>query len=610
MQKLILLIGICFLLLAGCRQQQADLPRLVELDSLIAVAPDSAAALLEAIPSDSLTTPENLAYHALLLTQAKYKAYLPFGEGALDTINMAAWYYNDGHNLEKNTRSILYKGCVFEDQQRLDSAIYYYKAAEDLAIQSADTYHRGYALLRMASLFQSKYAKKEAIECFRSSLSCAQTIRNNYDALYALQELANLYQTINLDSAFFFVDQAMSLSLQMDSADYAYSLATLAACYFLKPDYRHCVSTARQAISTATDRISAFKACHLAAQAYARLGMNDSGMHFFRLAPPPINNADSVLFLRTKGYLVADSVALQKQSGDKADTLLLHEDNFVLMQAANDYENDSQQRSEAKKEQRYVILTSLSLFLLVVLGAITYNNKQRKDKKQIDFINRQNDEINRFSKALEKEIQYSRHLRQQLAQNEASCQLLHDKIGHLTQVISSKEAIAKAREEVTKSQNEKDNQVIDELKAEMKNKQSILNHLMEQLNKHQDALKDIVSQEERLIVKCYEEGWKTTHGNLHKLHLLMGNFFTVDYCKILTASIRTLYPKLDRVAAEAEMPQHELMVICMHLAGFKNKIIREYLQVDRDHSVTNIKKDLSMKYLGEGYTLDSFKEPL
>ena len=74
MNKSILLIGICFLLLAGCRQQQADLPRLVELDSLIAVAPDSAAALLEAIPADSLRDPENRAYHALLLTQAKYKA--------------------------------------------------------------------------------------------------------------------------------------------------------------------------------------------------------------------------------------------------------------------------------------------------------------------------------------------------------------------------------------------------------------------------------------------------------------------------------------------------------------------------------------------------------
>ena len=56
MRKLILMIGISLVLLAGCRQQQADLPRLVELDSLIAVAPDSAAALLEAIPDDSLPT--------------------------------------------------------------------------------------------------------------------------------------------------------------------------------------------------------------------------------------------------------------------------------------------------------------------------------------------------------------------------------------------------------------------------------------------------------------------------------------------------------------------------------------------------------------------------
>lgn len=58
------------------------------------------------------------------------------------------------------------------------------------------------------------------------------------------------------------------------------------------------------------------------------------------------------------------------------------------------------------------------------------------------------------------------------------------------------------------------------------------------------------------------------------------------------------------------MTDRELMVICMHLAGFQNKIIREYLQVDRDHTVTNIKKDLSKKYLGEARTLDDLKAPL
>ncbi|MBR6431768.1 MAG: tetratricopeptide repeat protein, partial [Muribaculaceae bacterium] len=65
---------IILLLLISCRQERAVSPRLVELDSLIAVAPDSAAAQLAAIPADSLINPENRAYHALLTTQAKYKA--------------------------------------------------------------------------------------------------------------------------------------------------------------------------------------------------------------------------------------------------------------------------------------------------------------------------------------------------------------------------------------------------------------------------------------------------------------------------------------------------------------------------------------------------------
>ena len=72
MPRLLIVMMVC-VLLAGCRQQ-ADLPRLVELDSLITVAPDSAAALLEAIPADSLPTAADCAYRALLLTQAKYKA--------------------------------------------------------------------------------------------------------------------------------------------------------------------------------------------------------------------------------------------------------------------------------------------------------------------------------------------------------------------------------------------------------------------------------------------------------------------------------------------------------------------------------------------------------
>ena len=101
---------VALILLAGCRQGGVDSPRLVELDSLIAVAPDSAAALLQAIPADSLPTAADRAYRALLLTQAKYKADIHAYR--LDTINLAVTYYADGHDKDKRTRSLLYKGCV------------------------------------------------------------------------------------------------------------------------------------------------------------------------------------------------------------------------------------------------------------------------------------------------------------------------------------------------------------------------------------------------------------------------------------------------------------------------------------------------------------------
>ncbi len=95
---------------------------------------------------DSLPTAADRAYRALLLTQAKYKADIHAYR--LDTINLAVNYYADGHDKDKRTRSLLYKGCVMEELPQLDSAMYYYKYAEDMATQSGDTYHRGYALMR------------------------------------------------------------------------------------------------------------------------------------------------------------------------------------------------------------------------------------------------------------------------------------------------------------------------------------------------------------------------------------------------------------------------------------------------------------------------------
>ena len=132
--KKTIVIALTLLLLIGCHHNRAVSPRLVELDSLIAVAPDSAAALLEAIPSDSLFDTENRAYHALLLTQARYKAYIPATSDS--TINIALAHYHDDGDYDRRIRSLIYKGCVMTELNQPDSAVYWFKAAETAASPS------------------------------------------------------------------------------------------------------------------------------------------------------------------------------------------------------------------------------------------------------------------------------------------------------------------------------------------------------------------------------------------------------------------------------------------------------------------------------------------
>ena len=584
MNKLILLIGISLVLLAGCRQQQADLPRLVELDSLIAVAPDSAAALLEAIPADSLPTAADRAYHALLLTQAKYKADIHAYR--LDTINLAVQQYSDGHDPEKQTRSILYKGCVFEELPQIDSAMYYYKAAEDLASQSGDTYHRGYALMRMASLFQSKYAKKEAIEYYRSSLFCAQTIHDDYDALYELQELANLYQTINLDSAFYYVDQAMTLSLQMDSAGYDYCLSSLASCCLIKKDYRQCVDNAREAINIASDSVAFFKSCHWAAQAYAMMGKKDSSNYYFNLAKKPKNNADRVLDLLTKSVVFGDSSSLIA-SGDLADTLINSEVIVSLTQAVSHY---NYTRGIAVAKHNHLQTVWFLLFAGVIISLISlfaYWGKRRKEKRMA--VTKQN-EINKLYLELKEISQRSESLSQQnkeLSQENEKLQALAKKVQQTESALSAQQ------------------DRMDKDYANLENERLKEKQLSKSLEYIAGLLHTFIQQSHELKPSEFMEKFR-------KGFLETPNGGEVDFWYTLRVQADQVHGgAVERLLAEhPDLNEKSIRVLCMSALGFSTEMMATCLQHKSDYIKTlknRLKKKLDincsipdyLKQLGE-----------
>ena len=157
----------------GCGRSVDE--RLVLADSLMWTAPDSSLAILNAIDRDSLGDDENLAYHALLLTQAQFRC---MGSCTSDTlINSALEHYINNHNREHYTRALLYKGAYYEVHDNPVEAIRWYKRAEDNA-DTTDYRNLAQINLRMGKIYNNSYITTgEDISKFKKALYYYRKLR-------------------------------------------------------------------------------------------------------------------------------------------------------------------------------------------------------------------------------------------------------------------------------------------------------------------------------------------------------------------------------------------------------------------------------------------------
>ena len=623
---------ILFILLVGCRQGGGDARRLVELDSLIAAAPDSAAALLAAVPADSLPTAGDRAYHALLLTQARYKAYIPLDSTSLDTINLAVAHYADGADGDKLTRSLLYKGCVMEELGRPDSAMYYYKAAEDHATQSGDTYHRGYALMRMAWLFQSKYAVREAIETFSQSLKCMLTVHSDYDVLYAMQELGNLYMTVDTDSAMHFIDESIKLSLQLDSCDYGYSIVTKAVCCFKKARYKDCIKYGKQAIELSHDRPALFRACNWTAQAYAKLGEKDSGAYYLDMSPLPGSKEDTVLYLSTMAAMgVRDSVVYHLKAGNVADTLLNNTAISRLNGAVELYESEAAQHSIAQFGMQTRVLIVSSIIIIVFLGLVlfrVFRTHRAVVKRHCEVVELKDDEIQAKELQLRKKTQKIRSHKKAINECQAAIRTKQQEIDAKCAIIEQQQIIIRSKEQKLQA----DKKLLEEQHAIIAAKEQAINEISKRVESLKDAVNkvreseskikeayigeftslrsDVISLIEQLKLQTvtFHKGLYTAKCSRSEVVTAIRNMLNDSFCETFMRATFAAYPKLVLALEgnEQKLSPKDFMIVCMHLAGFPNAVIRDYLGIDRDHSVTNRKRDLAIQ-LGVK-SLDSFRD--
>ena len=379
---------------SGCGGTHRYDSRLAAVDSLMHDYPDSALAVLTAIDTVSLTTGGDRAYRDLLLTQARYKAYITATSDS--TINRALAYYRlHPKEREKLTRAFIYKGAVMEELGHPDSAMIYYKQAEANAAPT-DYINLGYTKMRMGSLYNDYYTMngqetvkyEEALEYFRLA-------SDTVNILICLNNLGCMYRESNPDRAETLLMEASGLArLLNDTIRIAYNNLSLAVLYYHQGKYedaRHLFQEVHRNGFSMMD----YSLFFTAANVYSKLGITDSAELFFTLAQ---NNRSgdvakynmyyceslSVMALSKKDTLT--SLRLGRESERIEDSLTSNGKRFEILNAEISHDKESsrnKQRAHHATTSSYqwvIVIVGVLLLIMALLAFRYYRRVHRYDR--------------------------------------------------------------------------------------------------------------------------------------------------------------------------------------------------------------------------------------
>ena len=378
------------LLLVGCGRS-AD-SRLVLADSLINEHADSAYMVLNEINADELTHNSDRAYYALLYTQAQYKNFDSIPSDSL--INTAVDYYADNHNREHYTRALIYKGAVMQELGKEQEAMEWYKRAEDNA--SPDDYmNLGQANLRMAVLYALNYAdNNEAIEKERRALHYFRKAGSKSYELMCLSSLGGGYRLSNMDSVYYYLNQAITLAKELKEDYRLYSCTQMLARAYNEDS----LYTESKALSL--DYLNRYGTEYVdddiyydLAYSYAKIGMVDSAQFYFNRTSEPIDEDMKVTRLitlaeinQTQGEYKSAFQHIQKTERLSMQ-LTSKNDEKSLISIESDYDNEKNKNEKAKFEEKQDALRLAIIVVLIAIVVLIYKYIRRKqDHKDVLLI--------------------------------------------------------------------------------------------------------------------------------------------------------------------------------------------------------------------------------
>ncbi len=390
----ILLTAVALTLVMGCSRSVDK--RLVLADTLMWTAPDSSLKILTAINRDSLQDKENLAYHALLLTQAQFRCN---GNCESDTlINLALSHYSDNHIREHYTRSLMYKGAFNEVHDNPVEAIKWYKCAEDNA-DTIDYRNLAQINMRMGMLYYDNYASNNLdLNKFLMAAHYYEILNDKRMLMESLLYCANVLRITNLEEAQKYYDKALATAIELKDTTSIYRIDVSYALMYIEDSL---YTQAKKYILDAFRLNSRFEEnCnyYMLSLVYANEKAVDSARYFINLPDKTQNTSyDSLLMYKAlREISLCENNLKQYHEYDKkysiiSDSLEYNDTKYKLHNS--EIEFDKNNKSDAAKslgnKQAIISLLAASVLFLSVLFLVLYFKKRRDAKRLIDQIKKE-----------------------------------------------------------------------------------------------------------------------------------------------------------------------------------------------------------------------------
>jgi len=417
-------------LLMSCGNHHHYDARLTVADSVLQSDPDSALMLLNAIDPSGLHAAGDRAYHALLLTQARYRCYVTATSDS--AINLALDYYqHHDAEVEKLTRCYIYKGAVMEELGDNEAAMWHYKKAQAKAAPN-DIFNQGYIRLRIGYLYHDHLvADSSHIKMFKESLRYFSQIPDSFYMMTCENALGSSYIGLQRDSALHHLERALSLSRQLHQQETERINLRFIADLKMFNNNAHDIEQAKGiALSCLGDSVEDRNHfLMIAAFTLAKQNKPDSATYYLsQINSEPLSDGQQVFYDRCLAEIArcrGDIVQYQRhyeRCDQLSDSIANNEMQHRLRDVEAKYDNEALKYSALKYKFRWQIAllgAALALSALAIVGLVAKRRLSRRQRQLEDS----EDVIERLQ-------QDRSSLTTQLANNQAMNESLKQTIRH------------------------------------------------------------------------------------------------------------------------------------------------------------------------------------